>query len=314
MKKDVFYSEMLNESDEYFHPLAKRWIKIISNVRIKCIDQVPKDLISSTENNEVKFIDDNVRYFSIESNEVNEDVYIYSLSFPFNRWTEELETALIDEVLSEANKEYHKVRFIKDLRSYLNKKTKRVIELNSDFKFSDFTSERYDIKPEVCNIIWNYDNTGVSMMYGVKEIFQKVINQLEEKTDQPDEIKEIEKVEEPKFTFKNNFNLQSEESVYNYFNDRLVISKKYIDNETLEQFLKLAFEEQQPPKNKLKWKNPPKHIVDITSIFYMFYFDNKGNRKKLRADYIKLLTDYFDGYNFDKINNNFHLLPKRSNF
>ncbi len=108
---------------------------------------------------------------------------------------------------------------------------------------------------------------------------------------------EIEEV-----NFKNKFDCLEEKTIYDYFHKSLV-ENNYIDKTELILFLKSAFEEKIIPKEKITFKNIPKQ-KQIISVFYKYYLlAQKPYGKK--NNYVRLLTDYFIGYNFKNIQTNF---------
>lgn len=116
--------------------------------------------------------------------------------------------------------------------------------------------------------------------------------------------KNIDNVKLPKNneSFTNKFDQLSEENVYNYFNDNLVV-RGYIEISDLQNFLKNAFEFLRPLETKIIFKRNIK-ICKVRKIFYE-YCKIAGQPYGEHDKYIRLLTDNFSNYDFKKIKNNF---------
>lgn len=109
-------------------------------------------------------------------------------------------------------------------------------------------------------------------------------------------------------SFKNNFNPKnfSANEVYSYFHNALVINEKVIDEETLEYFLKAAFQLQTPlsEQDKLSIKITGYKKRNIIRVFYNFYI--KSNKPYSgKPHYVRLLTDYFKGFKYENVYSNF---------
>lgn len=117
---------------------------------------------------------------------------------------------------------------------------------------------------------------------------------------QPDTNEPIDEV----FKFENNFDRVQCSIVYKYFKDELV-NKKYLNEENFHAFLKIAFENSLQLQSKFKFEK--KYIIkDIRAIFYKYYNEINFEKYKNQDKYIKLLTDYFEGFEFDKVKSNFN--------
>ena len=103
-------------------------------------------------------------------------------------------------------------------------------------------------------------------------------------------------------TLSNEFDKTSLIDVYNFFVKELV-DKKHLDKETLLDYIKIAFQDRQLPKKKYKLKT--KQRDKIIDVFYQFYFKVSSRQHGRRDDYIKLLSNYFENFEFDKVKNNF---------
>ena len=101
------------------------------------------------------------------------------------------------------------------------------------------------------------------------------------------------------------------ETVINYFNDDNIEKvedhfrslEKYMNNGEFKQWIKQAFELQEPPKQKVKLIGNY-GISEIRNLFYNYWKNSgtHGNRKK----YVILLTDYFEGFPFQNTMSNFN--------
>lgn len=97
----------------------------------------------------------------------------------------------------------------------------------------------------------------------------------------------------------NNFNGDDIENVLSHFQSL----EKYMNNGKFMQWIKLAFELQQLPEHKFLLKGDYTK-TEITRLFYT-YWKEKGKHGN-RNIYVKLLSDYFEGFEFEKTLNNFN--------
>lgn len=104
--------------------------------------------------------------------------------------------------------------------------------------------------------------------------------------------------------FTNNFDSVNETKVYNYFKCELA-DKKLITLNTLNEYLILAFQNTEiipdVKFNFLKKENK----ASIIKIFYNYYSIIVQSQYGRQDEYIKLLTNYFSGFEFQKVKNNF---------
>lgn len=100
-------------------------------------------------------------------------------------------------------------------------------------------------------------------------------------------------------TISNNFNNDNIDKVKDHFRSL----EKYMNNGEFEQWIKQAFELQEPPEHKFKLIGNY-GISEIRNLFYT-YWKNSGIRGE-RSKYAKLLSDYFEGFPFDNTLNNFN--------
>ncbi|WP_343329294.1 hypothetical protein [Polaribacter staleyi] len=124
------------------------------------------------------------------------------------------------------------------------------------------------------------------------------------------EIKALEKEEGgsslfsdlPQFEFINNFDEVESNVVYDYFKNSLV-KKGYLSNEDLEKYLILAFQNKELPKKRFVFLK--QDISGITNIFYIYYKEVVEKRHGKQSIYAELLGNYFEGFQSDKVVNNF---------
>ena len=99
-------------------------------------------------------------------------------------------------------------------------------------------------------------------------------------------------------TMINNFNGDNIDKVKDHFRSL----EKYMNNGEFEQWIKQAFELQEPPEHKFKLIG--NGISETRKLFHSYWQKNgiRGERSK----YAKLLSDYFEGFPFDNTLNNFN--------
>lgn len=117
---------------------------------------------------------------------------------------------------------------------------------------------------------------------------------------------QIEGKQNESFTFENNFDGIPPEDVYNHFKAGLV-DEKHIDLETLKKFLKQAFEgykEGEPLKDRLKMNNTTNSLNFIIRVFHKYYSKQVSKHGK-KSKYVKLLTDNFIDFDYQKTHDNF---------
>lgn len=105
-----------------------------------------------------------------------------------------------------------------------------------------------------------------------------------------------------KFSFINNFNSLTPNEVYDYFYSSLV-EKGYLEENDLKEYLVSAFQVQKPPEVKLNFKSLERR--KILKVFYGFYKTTSGKPHQQKERYVKLLGDYFLGFNTSALMSNF---------
>lgn len=184
--------------------------------------------------------------------------------------------------------------------------------LNSYYKKYKYCLD--DIK-ETCS---KYDNKSLRTQVNIYliptlEVFDEIkehvtLDELKNQTKtldnpQPNQIEEKQK---EVFTFENNFDNTEPKDVYNHFKAGLV-DKKHIDLETLKKFLKQAFEdykEDEPLKDKLRMNNTTNSLNLIIGVFHKYYNKQISKHGK-KSKYVKLLTDNFIDFDYQKTHDNF---------
>ena len=94
-------------------------------------------------------------------------------------------------------------------------------------------------------------------------------------------------------TFENKFDSVNESKVLEYFTKNLV-DKKYLSKETLNNYLKQAFELETPPAEKFSFEKAGK-MDNVKSVFYKYYQLAQSPYGK-QPKYLDLLKNYFVGF------------------
>lgn len=112
-----------------------------------------------------------------------------------------------------------------------------------------------------------------------------------------------QEAETTSFKFENKFDDVSEADVYNHF--KKLVDKKMLSDLELNEYLIKAFQETTLSKKTFKLKRNFSTKSDVRKIFYDYYKDIAQKPHGKKDDYVKLLTDYFEGYNFETTKTNF---------
>lgn len=104
---------------------------------------------------------------------------------------------------------------------------------------------------------------------------------------------------DPVETIINNFNSDSVNDIIDHFRSL----EKLMNNGEFMQWIKLAFEKQEPPERKFKLIGKYKK-GDIRKLFHTYWRSSgkHGNREV----YVRLLSDYFEKFEFENTKANFH--------
>jgi len=103
--------------------------------------------------------------------------------------------------------------------------------------------------------------------------------------------------------FKNNFDQVEPNRVYQYFFDSLV-KPKYIDESILKDYLIAAFQDKQELQQRITIRNKVTN-KKVQEVFYIYYKDIAGKPYGKQQEYIKLLGNYFVGFDTEKLKTNF---------
>ena len=104
---------------------------------------------------------------------------------------------------------------------------------------------------------------------------------------------------DPVETIINNFNGDSVDDIIDHFRSL----EKLMNNGEFMQWIKLAFEKQEPPERKFQLKRGFK-IGKIRGGLFYTYYKKPGNHGE-KDKYVKLLSDYFEGFEFENTKANF---------
>lgn len=105
---------------------------------------------------------------------------------------------------------------------------------------------------------------------------------------------------DPVETIINNFNGDSVDDIIDHFRSL----EKLMNNGEFMQWIKLAFEKQEPPERKFQLKRGFK-IGKIRGGLFYTYYKKPGNHGE-KDKYVKLLSDYFEGFEFENTKANFN--------
>ncbi|EMY3554094.1 hypothetical protein ABF190_001700 [Flavobacterium psychrophilum] len=209
-------------------------------------------------------------------------------------------------------------RYFAQINNELDKE-KIISDLKTDFHFSidDIVTNMMTTKKSVDNFetgVTYYiaqptpDNRIRGYESNYKQLINFFLNSVEFGTTRPTVSapennlnKTVDKVE---FSFNNEFDNVNSKVVFDYFKKELV-DKNYLSLEDLENYLDLSFEKRELPKAKFIFKQ--NRTLKVIRVIFYNYFKNiayKPNGKQ--SEYVKLLTDYFQGFEYEKVKNNFN--------
>ena len=164
------------------------------------------------------------------------------------------------------------------------KRSKDII-YNAKESFLKRTQHKFESKELLVNVYESY-------IYFLEAIVLK-----QPKVKNPDEVKQT-------FNFTNNFDNIEETKVLEYFESKLVVPK-FIDKNTLHEFLLIAFDKNELPKKQFSFNklNTKKQIIKI---FYDYYNIIAGKPHGKQIKYVELLGNYFEGFDTKSIKTNFN--------
>jgi len=134
-----------------------------------------------------------------------------------------------------------------------------------------------------------------------KDFLQSKIDSPQE-TPEPQEKPQPGKTETANFNFTNNFDDIKEADVYNHF--KKLVDKRMLTNEELNEYLLKAFQEKTPPENLFKLNNP-RSKSEVRKVFHYYFKSIAQSPHGKQSQYVRLLTDYFEGYKFQTTKTNF---------
>ena len=135
------------------------------------------------------------------------------------------------------------------------------------------------------------DSALISFFGAFTDVSDMKRTQSEPPTPQP----EVDPVE----TIINNFNSDSVDDIIDHFRSL----EKYMNNGEFMQWIKQAFEMQEIPERKFQLKRGFK-IGKIRGGLFYTYYKKPGNHGE-KDKYVKLLSDYFEGFEFENTKANF---------
>ncbi|WP_394749321.1 hypothetical protein [Spongiimicrobium salis] len=175
--------------------------------------------------------------------------------------------------------------------------------------FDEKLNEEVLIALSMGDVVDVYNNALIQKFYGRKysafimlknlERHLKFKNSLVGNNDLSISIKSV--LYEPEITFKNNFDSLPESKVRDYFFNKLV-SSGYLNEAELNEYLFCVFEQGIITSKFTLRKRTTKG--DVISIFSKYYEDSYNPRGRKR-EYVRLLSDYFIGFDEQKVFNNF---------
>lgn len=140
-------------------------------------------------------------------------------------------------------------------------------------------------------------------LYNSDEREKEFLDYIKIEVQETKEAEVKESVLDPKkFLFINEFDKVNEDLIYKHFYENLV-DKGYLTNKELETFLIEAFNKKNIPSIKFDFKNIPNKKTIINIFYTYFMLAQKPHGKK--SQYVKLLTDYFNGYEYNNTLTNF---------
>lgn len=197
-------------------------------------------------------------------------------------------------------------RAIKEVKYLAINKNDNV--LNSYYKRFKYCFDKFENwKKNILKEPYMITQIDISLVL-ISDVFHEIkeyIPHHENKTSQIDH--DNNKTDETKtFSFKNNFDKIDPKVVYSHFKTGLV-DNNYIDLKTLKEFLKQAFEDfdkKDKPKKKIRMENTTNSMKYIIEVFHKYYSKQVSKHGK-KTKYVKLLTDNFIDFDYQKTHDNF---------
>jgi hypothetical protein len=148
-----------------------------------------------------------------------------------------------------------------------------------------------------------YDNLFSKLREQLK--IGQVLSDKENKNNTDISSQQIEnKTEDKTPTFINNFDSVDPIVIFKHFKSGLV-EKGYLTEIQLEEYLKTAFELNEIPEIRLKFKKSPQKGT-IMKVFYEYYINVASKYHGKQKQYAALLGEYFEGYKTSNVSTNFN--------
>jgi hypothetical protein len=161
--------------------------------------------------------------------------------------------------------------------------------------------KKYSISSvQACEILKDMRGSFSKKMY--LNVISQILNYLNDFEDI--EFNNVQRPIQEIFIFQNNFDGVPPINVFDFFNKKLVQDHKYLELETLKDFIFQAFEKQEIPKNKFVLKNI-KTKQKIIAVFYEYYKVIAGKPTGAQINYASLLGEYFNGFTTVNVSTNF---------
>ena len=144
----------------------------------------------------------------------------------------------------------------------------------------------------ISNKLTHYKNELTPFQFPNEEVKNKEMLEIIEPLDH-NEILNIE----------NKFDAIEITHVYEHFKKGLVKSK-YLTEDQLIEYLKVAFEKKKVPKKLFQFKDVSTK-QKVIKVFYMYYKNVANKPHGMQKDYASLLGDYFEGYSTKNVITNF---------
>ena len=201
-------------------------------------------------------------------------------------------------------KENMRVTFLTALDKHWKKFEKKNLQTRSYFYKKCYQSLLFKISESP---LWKKPDLGIDINNPcVLSFIWNMRRDIEARSIEPTQTKpqhpeSNNKTIENKINFENKFDKVNEIKVFEYFKTNLV-DKKYISEITLNEFLNLAFEKRELPKQKFSFERLNTQN-DIVKVFYNYFKITAGKPYGRQPEYLNLLKNYFIGFEKTNIRN-----------
>jgi hypothetical protein len=253
-------------------------------------------------------------FFELDINIIGENKYyfnniLFNNKFDFVKYLKKESNTYAEYILKEAaklnteNKKLYlqqKITRLKSHSSSLDRIYEDIINHDKLTIITPFASIQLKINSKnIDKAIQLFNN----IFLQVKTISLKVVfdigNQIIDNT--PPQPESETEQETP--TFTNNFDKINPTEIHKHFKAGLV-EKRYLTEQELNEFLKVAFELKTTPETLFKIKDAPNKAT-IEAVFYKYYKNVAGKIHCKQNQYSALLWDYFEGYKTATVSSNF---------